>query len=88
MTQPPDPYLHRPEINVATVRGAAMHARVKSATANAVTHKFVVVRRLGFRAVARQIKAFPPMAMMSINRSAVDWNATSPELRGGSSIVL
>lgn len=73
---------------MAIVSGAAMQERAKSATASAVTHKFVVVRRLGLRAVAKQMKALPPIAVMSINSSVVDWNATSSVLREGSSIVI
>lgn len=63
-----------------------MHERAKSATAKAVTHKFVVVRRLGFLAVARQMKTLPATAVMAITRREVDSNATQLELRGGKSI--
>ena len=87
MTQPTDPYFQPPEITVATVNGAATHERTKSETASAATHKFVVFRKLAFRAVARQMKALPAIAVMSIRRRETDSNATRFELLGGSSIV-
>jgi len=87
MTQPVEPYFQRPEISVPTVSGAAMQERNKSATASAVTHKFVVFRKVGFRAVARQMNALPVIAVMSIRSREVDSNATKLELRAGNSIA-